>query len=104
MTSRSKPNPDAAARAFNLSDGRKLLYAGRIQPDKDLYSLLRVALRAQILFPDLQIIIASDVVDEDYLTDLLQFEPPRPMQAIDFPVAEGGGAQKCSATFRFRNS
>ncbi|MGO9419285.1 glycosyltransferase family 4 protein [Roseiarcus sp.] len=64
---RKKPNPHATAHAFRIPDGRKLLYAGRIQPDKDLYSLLRVAFRAQILFPDLRAIIASDAVDEDYL-------------------------------------
>jgi hypothetical protein len=37
-----------------------------VQPDKDVYRLLRVALKARILFPDLRIVIAAHVVDEAY--------------------------------------
>jgi glycosyltransferase involved in cell wall biosynthesis len=44
-----------------------LVYAGRAQPDKDLYALLRVALKARLLFPDLQVVVASHVVDDAYL-------------------------------------
>lgn len=65
-----RPQPDAAPRvraALGLAAGRVLLYAGRAQPDKDLYRLLRVVLRARLLFPDLTVVIASHVCDQDYL-------------------------------------
>ncbi|MGH3932589.1 MAG: glycosyltransferase family 4 protein [Pseudonocardiaceae bacterium] len=50
-----------------IPPGRLLLFAGRAQPDKDLYRLLRVCLKARVLFPDLQVVIASHVVDRGYL-------------------------------------
>jgi glycosyltransferase involved in cell wall biosynthesis len=64
-----QPRPDAArVRAqLGLGSGRLLLYAGRAQPDKDLHRLLRVALRARLLFPDLTVVIASHVADQGYL-------------------------------------
>lgn len=66
---RFRPRP----RAFEVLErlaiprGRLLLFAGRCQADKDLYRLLRVALKARILFPDLQVVLASHVIDEDYV-------------------------------------
>lgn len=50
-----------------IPPGRLLLFAGRSQPDKDLYRLLRVGLKARVLFPDLQVVIASHLVDHGYL-------------------------------------
>src|SRR5262249_40607319 len=57
---RFHPRDDAAAavRALGVPPGRMLLYAGRAQADKDLYALLRVGLRARLLFSDLQLVIA----------------------------------------------
>jgi glycosyltransferase involved in cell wall biosynthesis len=59
-----------AARArdeLSIPPGRLLLFAGRAQPDKDLYRLLRVGLKARLLFPDLQVVIASHVIDRAYM-------------------------------------
>ena len=53
--------------ALGIGSGRMLVYAGRAQPDKDLYRLLRVGLKARLLFPDLQVVVASHVVDDAYL-------------------------------------
>lgn len=66
---RFRPRPDsgAALDRLGIPRGRVLLYAGRTQADKDVYRLLRVALRARILFPDLSIVIASRTEDEGYL-------------------------------------
>ena len=66
------PRADAGAIAWamGIPRGRLLLFAGRAQPDKDLYRLLRVGLRARLLFPDLQLVIASHVVDDDYVAVL----------------------------------
>ena len=47
--------------------GPLLLFAGRVEPDKDLHRLLSVALKARLLFPDLQVVIATHVVDREYL-------------------------------------
>lgn len=69
---RFRPRP----RAFEVLErlaiprGRLLLFAGRCQADKDLYRLLRVALKARILFPDLQVVLASHVIDEDYVATI----------------------------------
>jgi glycosyltransferase involved in cell wall biosynthesis len=46
--------------------GPLLLFAGRVEPDKDLHRLLSVALKARLLFPDLQVVIATHVVDQEY--------------------------------------
>jgi glycosyltransferase involved in cell wall biosynthesis len=61
---------DAAQTRDKLSipPGRLLLFAGRAQPDKDLYRLLRAGLKARVLFPDLQVVMASHVVDHAYLS------------------------------------
>ena len=65
------PGPSAgAARVrdeLSIPSGRMLLYSGRAQPDKDLYRLLRVGVKARVLFPDLQVVVASHVVDGAYL-------------------------------------
>ena len=61
--------PDAAAvrDQLRIPPGRLLLFAGRAEPDKDLYRLLRVGLRARLLFSDLRIVVASHVSDPVYL-------------------------------------
>lgn len=64
---RPRPGHHRVRRALGLGPGRILLYAGRAQPDKDLYRLLRVGLRARLLFADLQVVLASHVDDEAYL-------------------------------------
>ncbi len=96
-----RPHPDAdRVRAqLDLGAGRLLLYAGRAQPDKDLHRLLRVALRARLLFDDLTVVIASHVADRDYLDPVreqLHGEPgirfvsdPPPRQLADlYTVAD----------------
>src|SRR5262249_39754368 len=50
--------------------GPLLLFAGRVEPDKDLHRLLSVALKARLLFPDLQVVIAAHVVDWNYFEPL----------------------------------
>jgi len=60
----------AVVEALGIPAGRLLLFAGRAQADKDLYRLLRVGLRARLLFSDLQLVIASHVVDDDYVAVL----------------------------------
>src|SRR5262245_5225261 len=69
---RFRPRPAAAdvLQRLGIPRGRLLLFAGRAQPDKDLYALLRTALKARILFPDLQIVLATHVVDEAYVATL----------------------------------
>ena len=65
-----RPRTGAAERvrrAVGIGPGRVLLFAGRAQPDKDLYRLLRVSLKARLLFPDLHVVVASHVVDDAYL-------------------------------------
>ena len=64
---RPRPGHHRVRRALWPGPGRILLYAGRAQPDKDLYRLLRVGLRARLLFADLQVVLASHVDDEAYL-------------------------------------
>jgi len=62
--------PGAAARVrgqLGIPPGRMLLFTGRAQPDKDLYLLLSVGLKARLLFPDLRVVIASHVSDPEYL-------------------------------------
>ncbi len=62
-----QPNARAIVEALGIPPGRMLLFAGRAQADKDLHRLLRVGLRARLLFSDLQLVIASHVVDDDYV-------------------------------------
>jgi glycosyltransferase involved in cell wall biosynthesis len=64
-----RPRPDAerTRRRLGIPPGRLLLFSGRAQPDKDIYPLLRAALKARVLFGDLQIVLASHVVDDGYL-------------------------------------
>lgn len=52
---------------FQLPHNRFLFFAGRIELDKSIHTLLRAFLKLQILFPDLQLVLASHHVDEDYL-------------------------------------
>ncbi|HEX4964753.1 MAG TPA: glycosyltransferase [Thermoanaerobaculia bacterium] len=67
---RPRPRPFEVLERFAIPRGRLLLFAGRCQADKDLYRLLRVALKARILFPDLQVVLASHVIDEDYVATI----------------------------------
>jgi len=69
---RFRPRPRAfeVLERFGIPRGRLLLFAGRCQADKELYRLLRVALKARILFPDLQVVLASHVIDEDYVATI----------------------------------
>ncbi|UQX04552.1 glycosyltransferase family 4 protein [Streptomyces sp. RerS4] len=62
-----RPGAARTREELSIPPGRMLLFAGRSQPDKDLYRLLRVGLKARVLFPDLQVVIASHLVDHDYL-------------------------------------
>jgi len=51
---------------LGIPPGRVLLFSGRLEADKDVYTFLRLGLKAQVLFPDLQLVIASHVVDPAY--------------------------------------
>lgn len=51
---------------LGIPRGRMLMYAGRLQRDKDLYRLLRVCVKARVLFGDLQVVIATHVEDQEY--------------------------------------
>ncbi|MEA2842941.1 MAG: hypothetical protein QOJ69_612 [Actinomycetota bacterium] len=62
-----RPGARRVLAQLSIPPGRMLLFAGRAQPDKDLYRLLRVALKARVLFPDLRIVVATHVVDASYL-------------------------------------
>jgi hypothetical protein len=53
---------------LGIPEGRMLLFTGRVEADKNICRLLRVALRARLLFPDLAIVMASHVVDRQYMT------------------------------------
>lgn len=64
---RLRPEAERTRRELGIPPGRMLLFAGRAERDKDLYRLLRVGVKAQLLFGDLQLVIASHVVDEAYL-------------------------------------
>ena len=69
---RLRPEAERVRTELDLPDGRLLLYAGRVQHDKDLYSFLQVGLKARLLFPDLGIVVASHMVDDEYLTPVLK--------------------------------
>ncbi|MDQ4098715.1 MAG: glycosyltransferase family 4 protein [Actinomycetota bacterium] len=62
-----RPGAERVRAELGLPPGRILLFAGRAQPDKDLYRLLATGLRARLLFSDLQVVIAAHVVDGAYL-------------------------------------
>lgn len=66
-TFRPRPNAAQVLDVFGIPRGRVLLFSGRAEPDKDLYRLLRTALKARLLFSDLQIVIAAHVIDESYM-------------------------------------
>jgi glycosyltransferase involved in cell wall biosynthesis len=65
---RRRPDADRVRAQLGIPPGRILLYAGRAQPDKDLYRFLRVGLKARLLFEDLTVVVASHVLDDDYLS------------------------------------
>ncbi|HEV3258393.1 MAG TPA: glycosyltransferase family 4 protein [Gemmataceae bacterium] len=63
--------------ALGIPSRRMLLYTGRVEPDKGVHHLLRVGLKARLLFPDLILVIASHRIDPHYgslLSDLLNEE------------------------------
>jgi glycosyltransferase involved in cell wall biosynthesis len=62
-----RPNAARVLEVFGIPRGRILLFSGRAEPDKDLYRLLRTALKARLLFSDLQIVIATHVIDRAYM-------------------------------------
>jgi len=80
-----KPTYPDLLDGLGIPSGQILLFAGRAQPDKDLYCLLRVGLRAQLLFPNLQIVIATHVVNEDYLTTLRKATASSNIHWVLFP-------------------
>ena len=57
---------------LGIPPGRVLLFSGRLEADKDVYTFLRLGLKAQLLFPDLQLVIASHVVDPAYFAKARQ--------------------------------
>lgn len=69
---RIRPEAERVRDELDLPHGRLLLYAGRVQQDKDLYSFLQVGLKARLLFPDLGVVVASHQVDDEYLTPILK--------------------------------
>jgi glycosyltransferase involved in cell wall biosynthesis len=69
---RLRPEAYRVRSELDLPNGRLLLYAGRAEQDQDLYSFLQVGLKARLLFPDLGVVVASQVVDDEYLTPVLK--------------------------------
>jgi glycosyltransferase involved in cell wall biosynthesis len=63
---RVRPTSVRTRLQFGIPPGRMILFAGRMQPDKDVYCVLRAGLRAQILFSDLQVVVAAHVEDPGY--------------------------------------
>jgi glycosyltransferase involved in cell wall biosynthesis len=62
-------SPGAALAELGIdANGPVLLFAGRLEPDKDVHRLLGVALKARLLFPELQVVIAAHRVDRGYLS------------------------------------
>lgn len=105
---RARDGAGAIVEALGIPPGRLLLFAGRAQPDKDLYRLLRVGLRARLLFSDLQLVIASHVVDDDYVAVLraelgaeqgvhLVIEPTAEQLAALYGAADGFATAATSA-------
>jgi len=69
---RLRPEAERVRSELDLPLGRLLLYGGRVQQDQDLYSFLQVGLKARLLFPDLNVVVASDVLDDEYLAPVLK--------------------------------
>jgi glycosyltransferase involved in cell wall biosynthesis len=97
-TFRLRPHAIDVFARLNIPRGRLLLFAGRAQADKDLYRLLRVSLKARILFPDLRIIFASHVIDEEYVA-LLRREvgPDAGLHVIERPDRDDLADLFCAA-------
>jgi glycosyltransferase involved in cell wall biosynthesis len=86
---RLRPACRAVLDRLSIPGGRLLLFAGRSQPDKDLYRLLRVALKARILFPDLQVALASHVIAEGYVATIRrELGPESGVHFVDRPDDE----------------
>jgi len=71
-TFRLRPEAERVRSELELPSGRLLLYAGRVEQDKDLYSFLQIGLKARLLFPDLAVVVASHMVDDEYITPILK--------------------------------
>lgn len=72
-------NGDArtACRALGIGAGPLIVFAGRLEADKCVHTLIRVAIKARLLFPNLQLAIASSIVDpayEELLADAMSQE------------------------------
>lgn len=52
---------------LGMPDGIYLIYAGRIEADKSITTLLSIYLRVSILYSNCRLLIASHHIDEDYL-------------------------------------
>jgi glycosyltransferase involved in cell wall biosynthesis len=96
---RPRPGAEEVRADLDLPPGRLMLYAGRPQPDKDLHRLLRVGLKARVLFPDLSVVVATHLVDNDHLRAVRQvlahepgvrfvLDPPRRRLAALYTVAD----------------
>ena len=62
---------------LGIQRGRMLLFAGRGQQDKDIYRLLRVAFRAQLLFEDMQVVLCLRAVDDAYVAPIEKLQGRR---------------------------
>jgi glycosyltransferase involved in cell wall biosynthesis len=69
---RIRPEAERVRSELDLPPGRLLLYAGRVQQDKDLYSVIQIGLKARLLFPDLSVVVASQMMDDGYLAPVLK--------------------------------
>ena len=86
---RRRPRAADVLDRLSIPRGRLLLFVGRIQEDKDVYRLLRIALRARLLFPDLRIVLASHVVDEAYAATIRhELGPESGVHLVERPDGE----------------
>ena len=65
---RLRPEAERIRPELSIPNGPLLLYVGRAQPDGDLNCFLHVGLKARLLFPDLILVVATQVEDDKYLT------------------------------------
>ena len=63
---RIRPFAERTRLRLGIPPGRMLMFAGRMQADKDVYRVLRAGLMASVLFSDLQVVVASHVEDRAY--------------------------------------
>lgn len=88
----------AVLQELQILPGRILLYAGRVAADKNVYGFLRVALKAQLLFPDLRIVIAARSLESGYAAQIRRFlYPTYPVHLVVQPPPEQLAALYCAA-------